>query len=156
MELASILLSAGSEVDVVSKQVCRTINPKTKARTIAHYGAQIGAALTEVGNYEVIMPRHGLALRPWDSWAGKGRRSPVWWKAYNNVKHRRHTHYQEANLKNTLNAVAGLFVLTLFLYRDLASGGRLAPNPAIFRPSVVFQNGTTCWDTELLINYRIH
>lgn len=154
-ELSSILLGAGSEVDVVAKQVCRTINSKTKASHIGHYAAQIHAAYPNVGRFELTVPRFGLVLRPWDSWAGKSRKSPLWWRAYNNVKHSRHTHYQEANLKNALNAVGGLLILTLFLYRKSASEGRLSPNPVVFRPAERFQSGTTCWDTEMLINYKL-
>lgn len=153
-ELSSILLGAGSEVDVVAKQVCKTINSKTKANHIGHYGAQIQAAFPVVGQFELTMPRFGLVLRPWDSWSGKSRKSPDWWRAYNDVKHSRHTHYHAANLKNALNAVGGLLILTLFLYRQLATEGRLSPNPIVFRPAENFQTGTTCWDTELLINYK--
>lgn len=154
-ELSSILLGAGSEVDVVAKQVCRTINPKSKAKFISHYGSQIQAAYPNVGHFELRMPRFGLSLRPWDSWSGKTQKSPLWWKAYNDVKHSRHTHYHAANLKNALNAVGGLLILTLFLYRNLASEGRLSPNPIVIRPHEKFQTGTTCWDTELLINYKM-
>jgi hypothetical protein len=91
IELSSLLLSAGSEVDAVAKQVCRTINPKTKASNIGHYGSQIQAALPVVGRYELTIPRFGLVLRPWSSWAGKTRKSPVWWRTRSALIHFRMT-----------------------------------------------------------------
>ena len=50
-------------------------------------------------------------------------------------KHHRHTDFQEANLKNVLNAVAGLFVMCLYLYEAKAESGQLRPFPSLFVPS---------------------
>ena len=155
IELASLLLNAGSEVDVVAKQICKKIKKDSKAKNIGHYANQIGAALPVVGKFKLTLPRYGLALQPWVNWSANPRKSPFWWKSYNNVKHQRHTHYGEANLSNALNALGGLYVLVLYLYEDLAKQGKLSPNPTLFRPEAEFTNGTTCWDTELLINYEL-
>jgi hypothetical protein len=42
--------------------------------------------------------------------------------------------YDRANLKNALNAVAGLYVAVLHLYRTKAEHGELRPNPQLLRP----------------------
>ena len=51
------------------------------------------------------------------------------------VKHRRHEEYARANLHNTLNAVAGLLVVVLFLNENKAKFGELRPDPQLLRPS---------------------
>ena len=43
--------------------------------------------------------------------------NPLWWGSYNNVKHHRHEHFKDANLKNVLNAVAGLLVTVFYFYK---------------------------------------
>jgi len=153
VELARILLSAGSEVDVVAKQVCQKVDPKTKAKNIGHYRQQLRPAFPQIEHMTLTMPRFGLELCPWSNW--QKNRKPHWWGAYNSVKHDRHKKFSDANLKNVLNSVGGLLVLVLHLYQEMAEEGRLSPNPTLFRPTENYQNGTTCWDTELLINYRL-
>ena len=77
------------------------------------------------------MPRYGLTLTPWDEWASVN--NPFWWHSYNNVKHERDTHFHEATLKNALNALGALLILTFHYYSyTLASAGAppLAPKDA--------------------------
>ena len=155
IELASLLLGAGSEIDVVAKQICKKLKRSSKANNIGQYGNQIAAAIPTVGKFKLLLPKYGLELNPWVNWSAKPRKNPDWWKSYNNVKHERHNHYNEANLENVLNAIGGLYVLVLYLYDSLASEGRLSPNPVLFRPHPDFFSGTTAWDTELLINYGL-
>ena len=155
IELASILLGASAEVDIVAKQLCKKIKTGKKADNIKQYTDQLGPALPKIGEFIVELPRFGLRLNPWENWTLTHRKSPLWWTAHNNVKHNRHTYFDEANLKNTLNAVAGLYVLVLYLYQELALEGRLSPNPTVFRPGEKFFNGTTVWDTDMLINYAL-
>ncbi len=155
IELASILLGASSEVDVVAKQLCKELKTGKKANNIKDYTNQVGPALPMIGDFTVELPRFGLRLCPWQHWSLSHRKSPLWWVAHNNVKHNRDTYFNEANLKNTLNAVAGLYVLVLYLYRELAEAGSLSPNPIVFRPGEVHFGGTTVWDTEFLINYKL-
>ena len=65
---------------------------------------------------------------PWENWACS--KNPLWWKSYNNVKHERDAYFQEATLKNALNALGGLLALTYHYYScSLSPPGetRLAP-----------------------------
>jgi hypothetical protein len=61
------------------------------------------------------MPAHELDFQPWLSWSSDTK--PRWWESYNNVKHKRSKHYQEANLANVLESTAGLLVLLVYFHQ---------------------------------------
>src|SRR3990172_8315110 len=88
LELARVLFAAASEVDVVAKRLCEQINAASHADNISKYREEIMAHYPQIVDSRVSIPKFGLSLSPWEQW-GKGN-SPVWWKAYNNVKHERH------------------------------------------------------------------
>jgi len=132
LEIARILLAAAAECDVVAKQLCEVLQPGCGADNINTYRVTIVQHLPQVRAFEVVVPRYGLSLRPWDEW-NQPSGVPLWWTANNKVKHQRHTHFHEATLKNALNAVAGLLVLLLYLYRGRAERGDLVPTPQILR-----------------------
>jgi hypothetical protein len=129
LEIARVLLAAASEVDVVAKLLCRKVKPDSKAENINDYQQEILNAFPKFGQFEVLAERFGLSMHPWDEWANG--RSPFWWRAYNEVKHQRDAHFQKANLKNMLNAVAGLFVACLYLYEEEAQATALHPTPEV-------------------------
>lgn len=129
LELARILFSASSEVDVVAKLLCKKLNSDTNAKNINDYRLIIAGSIPRFYEVTVHLPRYGLTLTPWENWGSE--KNPNWWKAYNNVKHKRNEHFQDANLINTLNSVAALFVLLLFFYREEAQQGQLSPNPRL-------------------------
>ena len=132
IELARTLMLASAEVDVVAKQLCKTIAPDRAADKITHYQAIIPIAYSYFANATVYIPRHApLKLCPWENWAKN--QTPDWWRAHNDVKHDRHTHFSNATLKNALNAVAALLLAVIHLYPDAARGSMLAPNPKLFR-----------------------
>lgn len=127
IEITRLLMSAAAEVDVVCKQICKNANTNSKASSIGGYKPEILASYPNIVNFKVIIPRYGLELVPWDNWKKEGDSPPFWWTANNKVKHFRHTHYKKGNLKNALNAVAGLFIMILYLYKDKAEAGKLFP-----------------------------
>jgi hypothetical protein len=137
LELARILFGAASEIDVVAKRLCEQISENSQADNIVKYREKIVAHYPQITEARVHLPKFGLTLNPWQQWGVEN--SPFWWKAYNNVKHHRHTHFADANLKNSLNATAALFVLLLFFYKAEAQQGRLNPNPRLFRAGTPFQ-----------------
>ncbi len=130
LEIARILLAAGAEVDVVCKSMCHASNADSNAANINAYRAELNTAIPGIGTFEVLIPRFGLTLRPWEEWSGDSG-VPLWWTAYNKIKHHRDSQYHQANLKNALNAVAGLFVVVLYLYRAEAEEGILLPLPQL-------------------------
>lgn len=132
LEIARILLAAAAECDVVAKQLCEAVEPGCGADNVNSYREIIVRHLPQIPAFEVIISRYGLSLQPWNEWQQPAE-VPIWWTANNKVKHERHTHFHQATLKNVLNAVGGLFVLLLYLYRDKAKQGELVPSPQIVR-----------------------
>jgi hypothetical protein len=115
IELAKLLMAASSEVDVVLKQFCDSLNKKKKHKNIDDYRKtiKVSSFAKEFSDEVVLVPLHGLELHPWSNWNGV--RNPDWWHAYNDVKHGRNDHFPEANLKNVLNAMGALFVCIVYL-----------------------------------------
>ena len=53
-----------------------------------------------------------IELQPFSNWKSTPDfKSPDWWSPYNKVKHSRIENYKNANLKNIINALAGLYIL---------------------------------------------
>ncbi len=146
IELARILLVASSEIDVVAKQLCAKLEPGSSANRITDYQAILTRNIAILPEVVATIPRFELTLKPWSNWQ-RGN-VPLWWNAYNNVKHQRHTHFSDANLKNTINAAAGLFTLLLFYYRTEAEEGSLYPNPQLFRVGFPFEMDSIFLDKE--------
>jgi hypothetical protein len=77
IEIARVLLAAGSEVDVICKHVCRQINPASTAESIKAYGDQMAAAYPGIPTFEV----HCSTLRAFATPLGKmeheGRRASM-------------------------------------------------------------------------------
>jgi hypothetical protein len=130
IELASILLAAASEVDVACKQLCKKVNPNSTADNINQYRDELAPAFPQVKDFKVVLPRFGLTFCPWDEWNKPGG-VPPWWTSYNKVKHQRDVHFDRATLENAISAVAGLFVILLYLYKENATLAELAPPPQV-------------------------
>jgi len=143
IELAHLLFAASSEVDVVAKQLCQLSNPNEHPDNINEYRARILPLLPELPDSEVFVPRYGLSFKPWSNWAEDI--NPLWWKSYNNVKHQRNVYFNEATLKNALNSLGALLLLTIHYYsRELAdqpgqilslkdTTGELLPHSSLLR-----------------------
>jgi hypothetical protein len=114
IELSRLLFAASSEVDVVAKQLCKLLNPKSRARNIENYQKEIIIKCPNFPNEEIYVERYGLKYKPWINW--NDGKNPFWWKSYNNVKHQRDLYYQEANLKNAINSLGALLILLFYYY----------------------------------------
>jgi len=117
IELAHILLSASSEIDVLLKQVCTFVAPGQKVENIDQYRNIIVQALPNFSNETIQISRYDLSYQPWDNWPKL--QNPDWWRGYNRVKHERNNYYHEACLQHTINAV-GALLLTAIYYYNLA------------------------------------
>lgn len=139
-EIARTVLAAGAEVDVVCKQMCRANNPSSTAENINDYRTEITLLVPSIPDFTVLVPRFGITLQPWDEWRfATG--VPLWWTAYNKIKHHRESQYHQANLKNALNAVAGLLVVVLYLYKEKAQLGELLPRPQLLKVGAAHDGG---------------
>ena len=114
IEFAHLLLAASSEVDVVAKKVCQILSPGSAHNNINQYRRTLRKKLASLAHLQIEIPRYGITLRPWINIAED--KNPEWWVSHNNVKHQRDEHFQEATLKNSLNAMAGLLCLVFHLY----------------------------------------
>jgi hypothetical protein len=133
IELARLLMTAAAEADVVAKALCARIRPKAKADSINKYQALLTETAPLLVQAHVSMPLYGMSFRPWSNWKKKDT-PPDWWSGNNKVKHHRAEHFKEANLKNVLNATAGLLMLLLLYYG--ADGPYIIPAPRIYVPTV--------------------
>ena len=151
LEMARILLAAGSEADVLLKAICKREDPSARAGTIGAYFKVISSELPNVISFEVQLPRWGLSLVPWEDWANDD--PPDWWTSHNKVKHHRSDHFDRANLQYTIESVSAVYVLNLYWNPRAAVDGSLIPMPALFRPGPPHQGGTTFDNFEFGINY---
>jgi hypothetical protein len=117
IELAHLLFAASSEVDVIAKSLCELLNPTTNPHNINEYRLILTEEIPNLASEQVFVKRYGLTLTPWKNWQGST--NPLWWRSYNKVKHERNQYFPEATLKNALNAVAGLLVITFYYYKHL-------------------------------------
>lgn len=154
IEIARVLLAAAAEVDVVCKQLCKNVNPASTAENINAYRDELTAAFPVIPSLNVLLPRFGLTLQPWDEW-NKPNEVPFWWIAYNKVKPQRHEYYERASLKNTLNAVAGLFIVVLHLYKDKVTCGELVPSPQLLHLEAERHMGMAVGGYDVGIAYNL-
>lgn len=153
LEMARIILAAASEVDVLLKALCERFVPGCGANNILKYQELVRKHFSNFAGFEVALPRWEMNLIPWSNW--ERNEVPIWWNAYNKVKHHRDKEYHRANLHNALNAASGLFVANLYFHRQQAEEGSLLPNPALFRPGPAHFDGTTVGGVDIGINYRL-
>ncbi|KAB2891395.1 MAG: hypothetical protein F9K32_04530 [Desulfobulbaceae bacterium] len=131
IELARLLMTASAEADVVAKDLCKIIKPGTRASRINEYRPVLLEKYPDLHGAEVAIPRFGKILHPWSNWRDAVD-PPLWWTANNKIKHHRKDHFKEANLKNVLNAVAGLLILLVL--RTSKDRPSLYPGPTVFEP----------------------
>ena len=137
LEFARIIMASGSEFDTVIKLLCKSIAPRQKPNNILKYYPIMNSKYPNFTLFEIYTPRFKILLRPWKDWSAT--KSPEWWsKAYNKIKHERDKFFKEANLINTLNAVAGLLCVILYYYKECFDGVDGIDNryaPTLFVPS---------------------
>jgi len=127
LEMAHLLLAASSEVDVVLKGLCNRVDSKKKPDNIDGYREILRPKFPRLCEMQIRIPRFALDVIPWENWQSD--KNPNWWRAYNKVKHDRAEFFKLANLQNTVAAIAGLFVATMYLYKEEAENGSLVPLP---------------------------
>lgn len=128
VEYAKHLLASASEIDVLCKILCKKLDPNASRGSISEYRACI-ATETSLHTEKVLVRRYNIELKPWEAWSRGS--NPNWWSSYNKVKHQRDQHYSEANLENSLNSVAALFALVLYVHKAEQSDAQLEPLPQL-------------------------
>ena len=120
VEFARILMAAGSELDMLFKQLCKKIDPTSSADNINAYCKEVTGKFPSIVTSQRYIRRFELLLKPFDSWTPSN--PPTWWtNGYNKIKHERNRYFHFATLENTLMAAAGLMIV-LFHYYSLDYG----------------------------------
>ena len=119
-EFASLQYSIGAELDSFFKVYCGYHN--TDETNIADYANCIlGGRYNDIVNQVIELRMYEVVLQPYKGWdANHARQSLPWWLAYDNVKHSRYSNMKDANLKNVLNMIGGLFILEMKYLKELA------------------------------------
>lgn len=96
-----------SEIDVILKSICKELGD-VSSRDMLRYTNTILTNWNSIKMQKVKMKT--IELQPFLNWEKEpSYTAPDWWQPYNKVKHERLLNYREANLKNVVNALAGLY-----------------------------------------------
>lgn len=170
---AKLLLQIGSEIDVVSKETCKLIDPMFNEETMDKYRLTLSGD-PDFANVNVLLINYGIVLNPWNETESTSTNNPalIWWKAYNKVKHERMNtvtidgvtkeSFKFANLKNVLNALGALYQLLLHsFYLTLKNEGKAVeaplPGSRLFKMTgTVWSNVTFSFDTKFGIDNTGH
>lgn len=115
-KIYELLLRACTEVESLCKQIFEANNKL--ARNIIRYSDLDNAmklSSYKVKSYGFLYPEFS-PFENFNSNVLRNNRSPLWYKAYNNVKHSRLDHFNDASLKNAIEAVGGVYVLLVSIY----------------------------------------
>ena len=132
VEFVRIILSVGSEIDVVAKLLSEQIGSPRPPQNINEYREIILNRFPSFPAIEISAPKYNLTFIPWQAW--QRNENPAWWTTYNKVKHARNAHYADACLENTLLSCSALCVLLGYLYAEFFA------NNTIPRPLLVFDD----------------
>ena len=116
-----------SEVDVIMKSICTEFGQS--ADCIHDYAKYI---LTQwPGLTKQIVQMEDIQLQPFMNWIYDPTKKSTldWWVPYNEVKHERIVNFRQANLKNVLNALAGLYILELYLVKYIGDRDKVIDVP---------------------------
>ena len=117
IELVRLLISSSSEFEVVAKELCSIKDPSIRINNINDIRKNLLIFYPDIYYLEIIVPRFGLNYKPLINW--KINKNCEWWNSYNSVKHQRNNKYENANLKNVINAVGALYIVNLYYYNSL-------------------------------------
>lgn len=105
-----------SEVDVILKSICAELGNPSANDMQNGYTPTVLQSWANIVNQKVKFKE--VELQPFSNWKqAPDYKSPDWWKPYNKVKHERVDNYRKANLKNVVNALAGLYILENYLVK---------------------------------------
>lgn len=158
---AELLLRIGQECENIGKTLATQLALSPSSGTIQRLNfPSLGNLLcTNVALnakvVEVIWVYQSLStskklLTPFSTWSSSGSVNPVWYDTYNGFKHDRNTHFSRANYGNVIEALAGLFILNLWLRKDdierdsewiVLARKRITSYSELFDPSSFLQLG---------------
>lgn len=118
VKLMQLLLSIGSEVDAVMKEIC---NVESKERpTIADYAPIVFKRYPSLVSQNICVFKRDVVLSPFVTWTlEQPSKSLPFWNAYNDIKHHRTERYNQASFGVVANALAALFALNMYRLNEI-------------------------------------
>ena len=115
-EFAKLILVACSEIENALRELADFIDNKAGRNNIKEIKSIVLAKFPYFPLARVSATRYGLTLEPWKDWSTEI--PPDWWtNGYNKIKHDRAGNPEAGTLLRSLNAMAALEVVLLYLYR---------------------------------------
>ena len=119
-EYNKLLLSIGSEIDVVFKELCKKIENKN-SNDVEKYN--IINYMNVISNYNNFSNENCINLvtreiiSPFCDWIN--RKTPLWWKNYNHLKHDRlsNDNIKLGNYSNVKESLSALYIICRVLYK---------------------------------------
>lgn len=134
-EYQQCLILAASEFENICKLLCHEINPKFDSKSnIVDISKCILSEFKLLPQTKVCTDYQ--ELEPLKNWQvcvkknqnpkGKNVSGLDWWDAYTDIKHNSYINFAKATLENTLNALASLMVVELYLMKKVTGSLRIA------------------------------
>lgn len=118
IKLMQLLLTIGSEVDSVMKEMC-AIKDKDRP-SIADYASILLVRYPQITSQKVCVFNRSLEITPFANWdKEKASQSLYFWEIYNKVKHHRAENFQLASLEVVANALSALFLLNMYNFNAI-------------------------------------
>lgn len=118
VKLMQLLLTIGSEVDSVMKEMC-AIKDKDRP-SISDYANVLLVRYPQITAQKVRVFNRSLELTPFANWdKEKASQSLFFWETYNKVKHHRAENFQSASLEAVANALSALFLLNMYSFNAI-------------------------------------
>jgi hypothetical protein len=151
IELTKLFLSICSEIDVVSRVLCKDVDLALYEKERGDNNPNMNLFRKIIMKFfprfystNITLPTNNLSFQPWLEFNNDA--NPNWWKQYNDVKHERSQYYKDANLKNVLFSMSGLLVLLVYLYGRKPQIELEYQNlPKLFRVEDDFTDGGIQW-----------
>lgn len=70
---------------------------------------------------KLLIKNNKYELQPFKEWNSNEYTPLTWYQSYNKVKHSRSINYEDANLENLLNSIAGLYILLYAQFYEFAN-----------------------------------
>jgi len=129
-----LLISICSSIEKLGKKYCKIIQPDASCKDIKSINDIIIEDNPKFPEIECKIPRYNLLKKPWEKWSVN--ETPEWWTAYNDVKHN-NDNYEDATQDNVINALAALFCLNLYYYKEKSILNSIEPYPIFFNHDIV-------------------
>ena len=111
-EYALLLQSIGAELDSFFKVYCGFDLDDRKNMT--DYAESVLNSYPKIKEQVIDVPAYDLSFTPFANWnIDSPSQSLTWWKAFNNIKHKRSKYKKKASQENVLQSLGALYLLEI-------------------------------------------